>query len=122
MKPATVNFTGDDSFYRGDEFEGIAIDCFDDTAKTIESDLDGATAICQVKKQKNISGSVLSWSTEDGNIDITGNTVTLNARDGADMDVEGGKYYYDIQLTYSDGKVQTIVSGQFEIVDDVTRE
>ena len=37
-------------------------------------------------------------------------------------DLPAGTYYYDIQLTTSSGLVQTLASGEYRLLADITRE
>ncbi|NSW46216.1 MAG: BppU family phage baseplate upper protein [Bacteroidales bacterium] len=36
------------------------------------------------------------------------------------IDIPAGNYYYDIEITFPDGKVKTYINGRFEIVQDIT--
>lgn len=46
--------------------------------------------------------------------------ITLLPADTSALSVKGYRLFYDIQITYSDGYVATIVSGCLNIIGDVT--
>jgi hypothetical protein len=55
--------------------------------------------------------------TEDDGLTVISNTVVFDKR----IDLAKGSYKYDIQFTYDSGVVRTYVSGQFIVIDDITR-
>lgn len=47
-------------------------------------------------------------------------TLTIDPEDTEEVDP--GLYVYDIQIKKDDGSIQTVVIGNFEIIQDVTKE
>ena len=77
-------------------------------------DLAGYTFTSQVRR--NADGALIASFA----IGVSGNAVTrtLNATTTASLD---GTYVHDLQWVDPGGKVRTLLSGDLEIVDDVTR-
>lgn len=115
MIPYIYDFTGTKSLYRGDTFPGIIFKAINPTV-----DMTGATIVMHVKKTIGHT-KVLEWKTADSTIEISTNEVEIKQRDGSYMDIDGGNYVYDVDVTFPDESKQTIVKGEFTIIDDVTR-
>jgi hypothetical protein len=61
---------------------------------------------------------VLTFSTSDNTLQIIGtSSIRVMPRK---IEIPFGTYYYDLQVTYPDGKVKTYMSGSWKIVPDVT--
>jgi len=57
---------------------------------------------------------------EDGNgLSVSDNVVTLS-KTADEMKITPGIYNYDLQRTYSDGTVRTLITGTFTVNDDIT--
>lgn len=58
--------------------------------------------------------------------DVTSHTDPTNGTtaielDPTDLDIESGRYHYDMQYKDSGGNVETFLKGQFTVLTDVTR-
>ena len=82
-------------------------------------DLTAYTFKAQVKRAKASNDSILTFADSDFTKDASGNlTMTKSS---AEMDLEAGVYYYDMQTTkISDSSVATWLGGTFTIQSDVT--
>ena len=82
-------------------------------------DLTAYTFKAQVKRAKGSNDSILTFADSDFTKDASGNlTMTKSS---AEMDLEAGVYYYDMQTTKTaDGTVSTWLGGTFTIQSDVT--
>ena len=82
-------------------------------------DLTAYTFKAQVKRAKGSNDSILTFEDGDFTKDASGNlTMTKSS---AEMDLEAGVYYYDMQTTKTaDGTVSTWLGGTFTIQSDVT--
>lgn len=114
MVPAFYNLpTG----YRGDSYGPIVFKFYNSSGSGIS--LEGVSGYLQVKESMN-SSSVLSWSTVDSSMVITGNEVRLNAKVGSCMLMQPKTYSYDFQL--SSGEMnRTYLKGYFPFISDITQ-
>ena len=82
-------------------------------------DLTAYTFKAQVKRSQASDDSILTFEDSDFTKDASGNlTMTKSA---AQMNLEAGVYYYDMQTTkISDGTISTWLGGRFTIQEDVT--
>ena len=82
-------------------------------------DLTAYTFKAQVKRAKGSNDSILTFADSDFTKDASGNlTMTKSS---AEMDLEAGVYYYDMQTTkIADSTVSTWLGGTFTIQSDVT--
>jgi len=103
---------------RGDNFLGLHFYCYDDN--NVSLDFTGCTAKMQLRRTPG-NKVIVEWSTADGTMEIYANDIYIKERPGSIMDIPDFKYLYDIQLTYSDGFVDTILKGLFPITADITR-
>ena len=99
---------------RGDQFDlEVTITENDGTTAV---DLTGATAVLTVKKSTNDATAVIS-KTGTHTTPTSGITsFSLLTTDTA----TAGRYVYDIQVTFSDGKILSSAVGDFLITEDVT--
>lgn len=67
----------------------------------------------------NDGGTVLVTLNSPSEIVMTTGRVQL-IKDKANMDIDPGDYFYDLQITYPDATVRTWVQGAFVVTDDVT--
>lgn len=66
-------------------------------------------------------GVVFRMSTDDNTISITEDGILLDFKHDLHKDVEVKKANYDLQLTYNDGRIKTILVGTIEFTHDFTR-
>jgi hypothetical protein len=113
MVPASYNLpTG----YRGDSYGPIVFKFYNASGSGIY--LQGVTGNLQVKESIG-SSSILSWSTTDSSMTITGNEVRLNPKVGSCMMMQPKTYSYDFQL--SSGVItRTYLKGYFPLIADIT--
>lgn len=102
--------------YRGDSYGPISFSFFDCGGNPI--DFDGSTGALQVKKFES-SPTVVGWYTTDGSMDISGNKITLLAKNGDCMKIYPGTYNFDLQIM-SGFETKTYVRGLFPIQADIT--
>ena len=101
---------------KNDSFS-LDMDWVDSTSTAV--DLTLYTFKVQVKRSKASSISLLTFNDSDFSKDTSGNLAMTKA--AADMDVEAGVYYYDMQATtISDSSIATWMGGTFTIQEDVT--
>ena len=82
-------------------------------------DLTAYTFKAQVKRSQASDDSILTFEDSDFTKDASGN-LTMS-KSAAQMDLEAGVYYYDMQTTkISDGTISTWLGGRFTIQEDVT--
>jgi hypothetical protein len=114
MVPAIYNLpTG----YRGDSYGPIVFKFFNSSGSGIP--LSGVNGDLQVKDPVNMC-AILSWSTQDSSMTITGNEVRLNAKPGSNMLVSPSNYSYDLQLS-SGQLTRTYLKGILPIIGDITQ-
>jgi hypothetical protein len=114
MVPAIYNLpTG----YRGDSYGPIVFKFYDSTGNAIF--LQGVSGNLQVKEGMGLS-SILSWSTSDSSMFITGNEVRLNPKAGSCMLMQPKTYSYDFQLS-SGEMTRTYLKGSFPLISDITQ-
>jgi hypothetical protein len=89
------------------------------TANNVAINLTGAVITIQVRK--GCGGTLaLTASTTDGAITIGGagsNEITVNKL----VNIEKGKYLYDMNVVFASGYVRTYLEGDFIVYDDVTK-
>jgi hypothetical protein len=113
MVPAIYNLpTG----YRGDSYGPIVFKFYDSSGSGVF--LQGTSGNLQVKEGMWLS-SVLSWSTQDSSMVITGNEVRLNSKVGSCMLMQPKIYSYDFQLS-SGEMTRTYLKGTLPIIGDIT--
>lgn len=83
--------------------------------------LTDASILMQVKKQKIDEECVLQFSTSDSTIIISEPLSGIFNTVQRIVDVESNKYFYDIQITLSSGRIITPVSDNFSVTQDVSR-
>jgi hypothetical protein len=83
-------------------------------------DFDGFAAYIQVKKKATDSSSILSLSSESGEITLTTGHLGILVP-AADMNLTPGTYVWDLQMEFPGGETQTWIQGKFIVVGDVTR-
>lgn len=83
--------------------------------------LTGYTAKMQVRRKFDSATAVLTLSTSNGGISITGLTGTINliATDEQTGAIDGGLYVYDLELE-NGGAITRLIQGQVTISPQVT--
>lgn len=85
--------------------------------------LTGATARMQVRKTASSPTALLELTTANGGlvIDAPAGMITVNATDSQTGAIADGKYVYDIEVVWPDGKVERVLMGSFTVRGEVTR-
>lgn len=114
MVPAIYNLpTG----YRGDSYGPIVFKFFNSSGIGIS--LDGVSGNLEVKEAMGLQ-TVVSWSTADSSMVISGSGVTLNIKPGSCMEMPPKTYSYDFQV--SSGQItRTYLKGNLPIIGDITQ-
>ena len=102
--------------YRNDSYEQT-ITLLDGSGNPISL----ATADVKMQIRTHPDGDVMQVLTEGDGITVGGannNVITISKIISI---LTGGKYYYDLQATFADGKVQTYLRGQFIVTEDITQ-
>jgi len=81
------------------------------------------TAALQVRTSPLAKTAVLTLTTSNAGLTITGNSGTVNAHATAAQttDITNGKYAYDLEITSPSGVVTRLVQGTIEVSPQVTR-
>jgi hypothetical protein len=111
---STHNFT----HRRGDTFNGATIQY---SVNDSPVDITGCEILMQLKRGKEDSNAAFEFSTELENISIINAASGEFTLDETIIDVTPNVYFYDIQITFLDGTVKTILEGTFTITQDVSR-
>jgi hypothetical protein len=113
MIPTTYNLP---DAYRGDTFDAIEFVFTDEAGQPIL--LDGVSAAAQVRGfgKNNL---LFQWITDDGTIQISGNSLTFSAVSGDAMRIPAGTHNYDLQINTS-GIYDTFINGTWTIIQDIT--
>lgn len=112
MSPAYYNFSPHVS---GDTFFGAKFDIYDKDRNPI--DLTSSMVRMQIRTTPG-NKIVTEWSTADGSIIVTVNEIALQQKV---VSAPEFAYLYDIQVTYPDQSIVTLVAGLFPVKSDVTR-
>lgn len=103
---------------RGDTFNEVP---FQINKDGIPLDLTGAVIHMQLRKSPNTEVYLDLISIGDAGITIT-NAVNGEFKiNQMIMTLEANVYLYDIEITFLSGEVKTWISGQFTVVNDITR-
>ena len=106
--PAAYSLT----LYRGDSFR-VQFRLWADAAKTEAVDLTGATAAAEIRAApQSLPLVALACA-------ITDNVIEVSLTAGQSIDVPRAAYW-DLQLTYASGEVQTIVAGGVSVREHIT--
>ena len=115
MQPGKVNFNAP----QGSTFTRTLVYKVDSVAV----DLTGYSARMQVRKSVTDSSTLLSLSTDTGEIVITGSTgtitITINATSMSS--ISAGNWVYDLEIVSSGGVVTRLIEGRFIVTPEVTR-
>ena len=90
---------------------------------TAPYDISGFTADMQLRSLPSDPTAVLTLTTENGGITITGaqGLIEVHATSTQTMNIDEGPYYYDIEITSPQGVVTRVAQGQAIVSAEVTR-
>jgi len=97
---------------KGDTWNGLQIIIEDPIY-----DLAGCTARMHFRKSRPDGSLAFSYSTEDGTLVRTGNVFQMQPKK---LDYSAGEYFFDIEITFSNGVVRTYYKDKIQIVQDVS--
>jgi hypothetical protein len=114
MIPVTTNL---DDIYSGDKFKPIE---FVITINAIPLNLTGSSVKMQLRKNiTSLDAPAFEFSTANGRIDISSGTIKTVFIPA--LEIEGGIYRYDLEVTTSTGEVSTYLKGSIKVIEDITR-
>jgi hypothetical protein len=108
---------------KGDTFNEVPFEVLrridPDTTEPIN--LSGAVIRMQLRKEP-CAVAVLSFTTvANAGLTITNGVNGLFKINEQIINIQAGRYYYDIEIRFSDNTVKTWVSGYFTVKNDITR-
>lgn len=109
---ATYTF---DSYYTGDTVDGVTFTFTDSEGDPIDV---SSCEACMEFRFGSKTGTLTKQFTESDGITLSGNQLILA---NFNQDWDPGTYYYDVQLTFTDGSVRTYITGTISIVQDVSQ-
>ncbi len=80
-------------------------------------DLEGCTARMHFRKSRPEGSLAFSYSTEEGTLVRNGNVFQMSPKK---LDYSAGEYYFDIEITFSNGEVRTYYEHKIQILQDVS--
>lgn len=84
-------------------------------------DLTGAKAYLTVKNERSDSDDdALIQKTTEVHSEATDGETGFDLTD-EDTDIAEGKYYYDLQIKDSDGKIRSVGYGTIKVIQDITK-
>ena len=104
---------------KGDTFASVNF-THSDSVTSNPIDLTGATIRVQFRYRKKTGTTVKDMAIGTG-VTVTtpaNGIVTIDAFEPITFEVD--TYYYDIEITFSTGKIKTYVQGTFKVLQDVT--
>jgi hypothetical protein len=116
MKPAYYRI---EDHYKGDTFDGVEFTLLN-TDDQLPIDLTGVAIKIDFKKDSPTGAVKASFNVGSGVelTDPTNGVFELSAIDKLNWDV--GVYYYDVEVTFSNGVTKTYLRGLFKIIQDTT--
>lgn len=103
---------------RGDSFMGFKFQLLEDDNTTLIN-LTGATFLMQLRTSEK-SPVVYEFSTANGKIQVIDDFVVIATVLGG-FQINPNVYLFDIQFTDNAGVIRTIINGQIEIINDISR-
>lgn len=82
-------------------------------------DMAGCTARMQLRRLPG-EPVLLDMSTENGRITLSDGSIVIDVDAAAMRELTVPDGAFDLQISYSDGRVQTILGGLFRLIPDVT--
>ena len=114
-KPGIVNIN---NHYKGDTFDGIRYTILN-SSDNLPIDLTAATIKSQFRKSAK-KGTVIKEVTDGVGITISDAVNGIFEIDSFIIDWEVSTYYYDIEITFSNGVVKTYIEGTLTVIQDIT--
>tara|TARA_R110000751_G_scaffold88063_1_gene174259 strand:+ start:94 stop:447 length:354 start_codon:yes stop_codon:yes gene_type:complete len=115
MTPTTYKINDQ---YKGDTFSGVTFTLKEGAEKT-PIDLTGATILSQFRT-KEVTGAIQQTLSIGSGITVGNATGGVFSFDAFVLDWNTGTFFYDIQITFTDGSVRTYVKGTLNVIQDVT--
>lgn len=116
-KPAKYNYKNQ---WRGDTFQFLPFRVETQGDPNTAKDLTGAAIICQIRKNGPTGVLVKDLSLANG-ISIENFTTSRVKIEKFLLDFPAANYYYDIQVTFADASIITILHGIIPVVQDTSR-
>ena len=113
-KPGIYNFK---DHTKGDTFKAINFTLDEDGTPV---DLTGASIRMMVKLNATDTNFALEVSTSSGGMLITDAANGAFTFEEQIIDIDAAKYVYDIEITDTNGNVNTYIKGSWHILQDVT--
>lgn len=88
-------------------------------SEDVPIDMAGCAARMQLRRSPG-APVLLDLSTENGRIVLGVGDITLDVDAQATQGLTTPEGVFDLQITYSDGRIATILGGRFELIADVT--
>lgn len=110
--------------YRGDTWDGmeLLIEDLEDDNVTVIGPLDLTGCMVNAHFKTSPRGSaIFKFSTTDDTITIANPTTGIIRFNEKKIDAEPATYMFDIQLTFPDGSIKTILQDCWTILNDITR-
>lgn len=106
--------------YNGDTFEQVTFNFYTTSSEAgNEIDLSTATPKMDIRRD-SVRGKVVKQLTIGNGLEWVDQANGQFRTTAFLIDWGGGKYVYDLQITYSQNDVQTYVKGGFTVTEDVT--
>ena len=103
---------------RGDTFDEVLFELKKDN---VAINLTGATIRMQLRKAPGGPVFLNLTSVSSAGITITDATAGKFKINSTIINLEANVYLYDIEIAFASGEVRTWVSGQFTVLNDITR-
>lgn len=100
--------------YKGDTFDGVILELLLDGDPM---DLTGATISMKVRAQSPTGTLVDTLTLANTRLTLLANILTIVP---FLVTYAAGKYYYDIEIVFSDGRVKSYIGGDWTILQDTT--
>lgn len=105
---------------RGDTWGGIGfVELIQDE---VPMDLTGASVLMQMRRKPSHGLVVAEWTTEDDSIVIQDAANGILRVMPKLMDVPAKCYHWDLEVTFANGRVLTVLTGIWEIEGDSSRK
>ena len=115
MTPTTYKINDQ---YKGDTFSGVTFTLKEGAEKT-PIDLTGAAILSQFRT-KEVTGAIQQTLSIGSGITVGNATGGVFSFDAFVLDWNTGTFFYDIQITFTDGSVRTYIKGTLNVIQDVT--
>jgi hypothetical protein len=102
---------------KGDTFQGVE---FTLNRNAAPIDLTGASLRMMLRLDKTVSPPALTLSSPSGGLTITDAVNGVFTVDKQIISIDAGDYFYDIELTESNGDINTYIAGKWVILQDTT--